>query len=405
MTIPMQALQRADRALGWPASLALQPLRWRRSRRAQRPVRRALLVKFWGIGSLQLLTPAVRALRARHPRARLELLTLAPNAGFARGLGAFDEVLTLDVARVGWAPLGLRIAALLRQLRARGYDAVYDFEFFTRFSAVVSLACGAPQSHGFASPDRPRAGLHTATVAFDRTWHVARNFRALAGGEDGSEVGPGELLPYAPAEAERLETATALFEHGLAASGPLVVLNPHAGALSLERRWPLERFAEVARRLVLEDGARAVVIGTADEAERSRELCQRAGPLPEGRLVSLAGRLSIGATAALLDAADALVTNDSGPMHVAAALGTPTIGLFGPETPVMYRPLGERARWLWAPPTCSPCINVHDNKLLRCVRGHPECMTNLAPAAVLGVVRAELARPRRRAERERISAV
>jgi len=407
MTLPMQHLQRADRVLGWPAYILVQPLRWLRKRRAPRPaheVRRVLLVKFWGIGSLQLLTPAVRALRARYPLARLELLTLAPNAELARGLGAFDEVLTLDVSRAGWARLGARILRLLRALRARRYDTVFDFEFFTRFSAVVSLASGAPTSHGFACPERPRAGLHTATVPFNRYWHVARNFRSLAGGENGRTVELAELSAFVPSARERSEATAALFEHGLVSEGPLVALNPHAGSLSLERRWPIESFAALARALVLEDGARVVVIGTREEAERSRELCARAGALPAGRLASLAGRLSIGATAALLRQCTAFVTNDSGPMHIAAALGVPTLGLFGPETPVMYRPLGPRARWLYAPPPCSPCINVHDNKLARCVRGWPECMTNLTPERVLAAVREELDLARRHDEPRRIPA-
>jgi heptosyltransferase-2 len=65
-------------------------------------------------------------------------------------------------------------------------------------------------------------------------------------------------------------------------------------------------------------------------------------------------------------------------MHIGAALGTPTLGLFGPETPVMYAPIGARTSALWRPPVCSPCINVHDNKVANCVRGHPECLTNLS---------------------------
>src|SRR5690606_19124292 len=141
-----------------------------------------------------------------------------------------------------------------------------------------------------------------------------------------------------------------------------VALNPNAGTLSLERRWPRDRFAELARRLVLEDGARVVLIGARGERGHVAEVVALAGELPEGRLADLSGRLSIGALHAVLESADAFVSNDSGPMHLGAAVGAPTLGLFGPETPVMYRPLGPRASVLYEPPACSPCINVHDNK-------------------------------------------
>src|SRR5690349_3942129 len=100
----MQRLQRADKFLGAAACAFLQPLRLLRTSRSPRCPGTILLVKFWGIGSLQMLTPAVAALRERHPGARLTLLTLLQNEEFARGLGAFDEVLTLDVS----APRGLR---------------------------------------------------------------------------------------------------------------------------------------------------------------------------------------------------------------------------------------------------------------------------------------------------------
>ncbi len=105
-------------------------------------------------------------------------------------------------------------------------------------------------------------------------------------------------------------------------------------------------------------------------------------------MIDLAGELSVGELCAALADAHTVVTNDSGPMHIAAALGTPTIGLFGPETPVMYGPLGERASALWRPPVCSPCINVHQNKVANCVRGFPECLVNLSVAVVLEETRA-----------------
>jgi heptosyltransferase-2 len=77
-------------------------------------------------------------------------------------------------------------------------------------------------------------------------------------------------------------------------------------------------------------------------------------------------------------------------MHLGAALGTPTVALFGPETPVMYGPIGRRSIALWRPPPCSPCINVHDNKVLNCVRGVPECLTNIPVGLVLDETRARL---------------
>lgn len=397
--IRMQRLQRADKILGLLGCVALQPVRWlRRVTRPRRPPAggpaRILLIKFWGIGSLQLLTPAVRVLRRDHPRARLALLTLSENEEFARGVDGFDEVVTLDVRTGsglrGWLTIFGRILGLVRRLRRERFDRVYDFEFFTRFSALVSLATGARETSGFAAPDVWRGRFHSRNVPFNRYWHVARNFRALAGGEDGREIVADDLSPFAPLAEHHARALERLREAGLAAERPFVVLNPNAGQLSLERRWPASSFADLARRLAVEDGTPVVLVGAPAEAEYVHGIAREIGPLPRGLLADLAGQLSIGELCALLSRAAALVTNDSGPMHLGAALGAPTIGLFGPETPVMYGPLGPRASALWKPPSCSPCINVHDNKVFACIHGRPECLVNIQVDEVLEQTRARV---------------
>lgn len=394
--IPMKRLQAADKRLGWFACAALQPLRWfRRAHTAPSESRRILCIKFWGIGSLQMLTPAARHLREAHPAARIELLTLAGNAAFARGLEQYDAIHTLDVEAArgprGWLALVGRIAALVVALRRARYDAVYDFEFFTRFSALVTLATGAPRTHGFAAPSVWRGGFHAHTVPFNRYWHVARNFRALAGGEDGSDVVAGDLAPFRIAHADELRVDARLAAAGIAPGRDFVVVNPNAGSLSLERRWPAPNFAALARALVREDGLPVVFVGAPGEVEYVREIVRAAGEQPPGHLVDLSGELSVGELAALLARAACVVTNDSGPMHVTAALGTPLVALFGPETPVMYGPLGTDAVALWKPPACSPCINVHDNKLATCIHGRPECLVGIDVDEVLAQTRATLA--------------
>ncbi len=390
--LPMKRLQSADKVLGRIACVVFQPLRW--ARRAAGPTNGAeniLLIKFWGIGSLQLLTPAVATLRRAYPTARLTLLTLSENEAFARGLGTFDEVRTLDVktgrGSAGWIGIFARILRLVRDVRKEHYGVVYDFEFFTRFSALVSLATGARATHGYAAPNVWRGGFHTHTVTFNRYWHVARNFRALAGGEDGSEVSCDEIAPFRFSLQDEQRARRELELAGVPVGRPYVVLNPNAGQLSLERRWPAASFADLARRLAGEDETPVVLIGAAGEAEYVRAIAARIGAAPAGLVTNLTGKLSIGELCALLSRAGALVTNDSGPMHIAAALGTPTVAMFGPETPVMYGPLGTRTSALWKPPVCSPCINVHDNKVANCIHGQPECLVNIAVDEVLEATR------------------
>lgn len=389
--LSMHALQRADQSLGWLACLALQPVRWLRPlgrlvpRRARRG--RVLCIKFWGIGSLQLLTPAVRTLRWRHPDAELVLLTLAPNRAAVEALGVFDRVLCLDVERAGWWRVLRRILALTAKLRREHFDEVYDFEFFTRFSSLVALATGSLSTHGFAHSSIWRGGFHHRTAPFNRYWHVARNFRVLAGGEDGEPVKPEELSPLRFGEADERRVTELLAERGIAGATGYCVLNPNAGSLSLERRWPPPSFAELATRLSRDEGLAVVLIGSSGEAAYTEQVRALASQGPGTPIVNLAGRLSASELAALLARALGVVSNDSGPMHLAAALGAPTLGLFGPETPVMYAPLGRDVRALYRPTPCSPCINVHDNKVASCIWGRPECLVHITVDEVHAALR------------------
>lgn len=379
---PMRALQAVDRGFGPVISFLMKPITLLRRREADTSGR-WLVVKFWGLGSLQLATPAIQALRRHHPDAQIDLLTLAGNRELAEGFGLYDEVRCLDLRGGGKRALVGRLLKMLLGVRRARYARVYDFEFFTWFSVIASAFSGAPKTFGFAAPGARRGGLHTDTVPFNRYWHVARNFRALAGGESGGEVMPEELTAFKVSPAHEAQLDSELERDGR----PLVVLNPNAGDLAPERRWPAERFAALASRLIREDGVRVAITGAKSERDITASVLCAAGPLPTGRLLDLGGALSIGALNALFQRAALVVSNDSGPMHLAAAQGAPTLGLFGPETPVMYAPLGPRTRVHYAPPLCSPCINVHDAKVLSCVHGQPECLMRIEVEQVLASAR------------------
>ena len=168
-----------------------------------------------------------------------------------------------------------------------------------------------------------------------------------------------------------------------------MVLNANAGQLSLERRWPSENYVELGKRLLEETALALVWIGGRGERDHVGSIVTRL-PDDAGRVHDLCGELDMGELAACLEGAALVVSNDSGPMHLAAALGAPTLGLFGPETPQMYAPLGQRAEALYRPTVCSPCINVHQNKVATCIHGRPECLENLSVDYVTARALAEL---------------
>jgi len=396
----MRRLQALDRRLGPPlCALVALPRRaaravrgwrdaWDRRRGALRPpapARRVLVIKFWGLGSLTLLTPALAALRQRHPGASVELLTLAAHAPLAAALPQVDAVHTFEVRGGGVPRLVGRLARLALRLRRARFDVVYDLEFLTSTSALVGALAGPRRLVGFTSARVARGGLHDETQPFVEAKHVAESFRDLAAGRALGPVGAADASP------PRLDPAASARVAELVPTRPpqrLAVLNPNVGELAPERRWPAERFAGLARALAGE-GFRVVLVGAANEREVTGAIAAAAPAA-----LDLAGALSLAELCALLARADLVVSNDSGPMHIAAVLGAPTVGLFGPESPRRYAPLGPRVQTLWDPPPCGPCINVHDNKLAGCVLGRAECMLRLSLDEVLRAARS-LAGPRR----------
>ena len=169
---------------------------------------------------------------------------------------------------------------------------------------------------------------------------------------------------------------------GLALAGQVIALCPGA-AFGPAKRWPARHFANIARRGV-EAGHQVWLFGVAGE----RPLCDAIVADAPGA-VSLAGRTSLGDAIDLLSAADCVVANDSGLMHVAAALGRAVVALFGATSPRFTPPLGERASILQAPQPCSPCFQR------RCPLGHTRCLEELAPARVWREVCAKLPQPAR----------
>jgi heptosyltransferase-2 len=202
--------------------------------------------------------------------------------------------------------------------------------------------------------------------------------------------------PHIPIDDQsRSDVADLLANSGINRASPLVAVHPGAGWYSRARIWPVEGFARVARGLMESHGAAVAIVGGPDEGEIAQRLEEMAGG--SGRVVNLVGRTSIAQTAALLEKCDLFLGNDSGPMHIAAAVGTPVVAVFGPSNIGAwgpYSPEGERsphtvvARDL----PCMPCFYRGHSVGLREGCGTRECLTLLDARGVLEACRRTLDR-------------
>ena len=371
----------------------------RRSARAPEDVHRILLLKMWGMGSIVLATPLLARLREHHPNARIDLVTLHENEAIARLLPGFDRIVGIDLSH-GVLQFFWNTLRTIAALRREHYDLLLDLEFFTRFSAAFSFLVGADWSHGFSAKGSFRGRLHDVEIPFNAYAHVASNFLTLLTGDYMNPLDPAlveapDALPLLTVPESEWQSCCELLRADPAwrEGEALVVVNPNAGDMAIERRWPTERVAELLRQLTARHPVNVVLIGSPAERDHVASVVRESEV--SGRLVDLAGRTSIEQVVALLAHADVVVTNDSGPMHIAAAAGSSTVALFGPETPTLYHPLRARPEQRHAIHTlnlgCSPCMFVHDNKVLSCWFSQAKCMSGILPADVLASVEALLA--------------
>jgi heptosyltransferase-2 len=376
--LALDTLRRADTWLGWPLAVLLGL--WPRRRRALPAAPREIaVVKLLGLGSLLTCAGVFRGLRAAQPRARVTVVTLAGGTeAAARLLPGVDDVLAVSAASPG--ALLCSVWQVWRELRRRRPDAIVDIEYFSKLSTVFCAASGARYRFGFRLPARWRGRLIDGGVAFREDIHfrecVARLLAPL--GVDYRRLPAGRIAvpPTAEAAAERL----------LGAGGDWLALNPHATSLCLQRRWPLERFAEVAGALLqAHPDLRILVPGSADERPRSEALRVLLPEALRPRVRVLAGETDLPTLAAVLRRCRLVLTNDTGVMHLADAVGAPLVALFGPESTVRYGPAGDpdRTGVLTGDVPCGPCLSYMNRKRAPCEAEPAACMLAIGVRRVL----------------------
>ena len=333
----------------------------------------SLVVQTSFLGDTVLTTPLLAQLANRGP---VDVVTTPVSAALLANHPAVRAVIAYDKRGADRGLLGLW--RLARRLRAAQYDVALLAQGSWRSAALTWLA-RIPSRIGFASS----AGkwLYTKRVPYRDDLHHAARLLMLAR-PNGREPTPEELRPsLAPGDVERAAVDALLREHGVAAGAPLVAVAP--GSVWGTKRWPY--YPELAREL---DGtARVVVVGSAADTPLAQAIVAAA---PSA--IDATGRLSLLASAELLGRCGVLVTNDSAPMHLASAMGTPTVAIFGPTVPEFgFGPLAGRTSVVGhdALP-CRPC-DRHGPQ--RCPLGHHRCMRELSPSMVAERARTLLLNP------------
>jgi lipopolysaccharide heptosyltransferase I len=298
--------------------------------------RSILIIKTTSLGDVVHAVPTLRALRGRHPAARIEWLIDARYEAVIAGHGALDAAIPVRSAGLPGLPASadhlLRGAFHLAgaaRLRARRFDLVIDLQGLLR-SAVMGVLAGARRRRGPADARELAPLLYTEPTAPSPWAHAVERCLAAAGFAVAEPQVPRFDLPVDPAAAARAAAR-------VPADRPYAVLAPRSSRP--DKDWPAAGYAEVARALAAR-GRTVVLLGGADDAAACRAIADSA------RTGLPAVGWPTAEAIALLAGAEVFVGGDSGPLHLAAALGRPAIGLFGPTDPARTGPRGPAARVL-----------------------------------------------------------
>lgn len=308
---------------------------------------RILIVKLSSLGDIIHTLPAAQLLRAAFPRAWLGWAVEKAHAAALHGQPWLDETIVWDRRQ------SRQFLPFLKNLRRTRWDVAIDFQGLFR-SGLATRASGAKRRVGYVPVKEMAHWFYTDRVerkTLDR--HAVDRYLDLAAyvaGEPLAQPGPASFPLYPTIEDVRAVDVW-LAEQGFRPDRErLVVLNPHCRKEA--NRWPAERFAELARRLLERPGLRVALTGGA----AAKELCDRIAAPLGGAVWRADGKLSILGSAELYRRASLFVTGDTGPMHVAAAVGAPIVAIFGPANPVRTGPYTPRAIVLDKRLACAPCF-------------------------------------------------
>jgi ADP-heptose:LPS heptosyltransferase len=284
-------------------------------------VRRILVVKLRAIGDVLLATIVLRNLRKAFPSARLEFLTEPPARDVVNRHPDVDEVLIYDRASESGA-------GLIRRVRSRSYDLILDL-FGNPRTALVTRLSGARWRVGY----RFRGRRYAYNIAVTPRGGVVHNTQFNLDALEAIGVAIVDRNLYFPIASPEEAAAAKILDGAGLRPGPIVALNTGGGWYT--KRWPLERFTALGDRLIEAYGVSIVLPwgpGQKQDVETVSAGMKCAAFIPP--------LTTLGELGALLKRMSLVISNDSGPMHLAAAVGTPVLGIFGPTNPVLQGPYG-----------------------------------------------------------------
>ncbi len=413
----VSAMRRVDAWMGVPLCLLISSLRtlgrvlFRPAIPAGKP-KSILVIKLSEMGALITLGPAMRSLTELVGRENLYFLTFTESRGLLEVLDFVPQE-NIHVLRTDSLTnlIGDALSSL-RRIRSRRIDCSVDLDFFSRATALIGWLSRCRRRvgcHAYFGEGPYRGDLLTHRVKFNPHLHISQMFEILAEAVERPAADfprlayiPRPAEPprerFKPTGAELAGIGSMLMEAGVAPRSTVILLNSNISdreAIPL-RKWSDECYVELAKLILA--GAPDVFILLTGTASEAGTIARLEAAIGQSRCRSVAGKTTLRGLLTLYTESAMMITNDSGPAHFATITDMEVVVLFGPETPHLWRPLGDAVTVQYRGLACSPCFTVYNGRQSKCRRN--ACM-DFSPAEVYEVIQRRLANRRTRCQEAR----
>ena len=325
-----------------------------------------VLSKYAGLGSIIQATPLLQTLRKKYPDSKIIFVTTLPNANLIAHIPEVNEVILISDKNL-WQVMKTSLT-LLNRLWIIKPQLYIDLEFYSNYSGIMTTLSKATNRLGFYKADKAyRKGIYNYLVPFNLNMPILETYLQFADLLDCEEKIKALKIKLPSQE------ITFRKKLGLNKEEKYLIINPNASDLRLERRWPKESFIETLNFLLKEYSSyKLVLIGNKTEVAYVNEI--ESAILNKNMLINSSGKLTLSELILFIAGAELMLTNDTGPMHIAFALNVKTISLFGPCSPEQYGHV-ENGITFYKKVSCSPCVHTH---LTPPCKGNNICMKNIS---------------------------
>ena len=326
--------------------------------------------KFIGLGSIIQATPLLQTLRINYPEAKLIFITNEPNKKLFDHIPFVDEVLTLSDKNI--SSLISTTLSLICRLWNRKIGLYIDLEIYSNFSSIITTFSLAKNRLGFFKSDKTyRMGMYTHMMFFNMKAPISEIYLQFARLSGCKEI-VSELYQLKIGEDKSRAKAERIKSIGLNPSDKYIVVNPNASDLRIERRWDIKNFISLIERIIIEmPDYKICLIGSKSEMQHVGMITHQIKD--KHQLIDFSGKLTFAELIFLINNSELIITNDTGPMHIAFALRKKTVALFGPCSPEHYGNV-ENCFPIYKNIYCSPC--VHEFIIPMC-KGDNQCMKKI----------------------------